>query len=220
MDLEQDHAGTAWGHWLSQFDGKPKLEALVKALLKPAQGLQGALKALYEERWLDTAVGKQLDGIGEIVGLSRVIDEALFSAFFGFVGQPAIGGFGQARIRRAYESALVGSTTLQDPEYRKLLYWKIALNNGHGTAPEIVTALKPIFGVDRVIVEDAGNAKIRIWVSKIPGPTDVLMNNPYRWVPKASGVGVKIITGSTPQPFGFLNQGFYGFGVGVLTRGI
>ncbi|MCT9127503.1 DUF2612 domain-containing protein [Cupriavidus gilardii] len=167
MDLTQDHAGTAWGHWLSQFDGKPRLEALVKALLKPADGIQGALKALYEERWLDTAVGKQLDGIGEIVGLSRVIDEALFTAFFGFVGQPAIGGFGQARIRRGYENALVGSTTLQDPEYRKLLYWKIALNNGHGTAPEIVTALKPIFDVERVIVEDAGNAKIRITADEV-----------------------------------------------------
>jgi hypothetical protein len=220
MDLDQDHPGTAWSHWLSQFDGKPKLEALVRALLKPAQGIQGALRDLFEKRWLDAAQGSQLDGIGEIVGLSRVIDEAIFTAFFGFVGQPTINGFGQARIRRSYENPLVGSTTLQDPEYRKLLYWKIALNNGHGTAPEIAAALKPIFDVHRVIVEDAGNAWIRIWVSKIPGPTDVLMSNPYRWVPKAAGVGVKIITGSSETPFGFSDQGFYGFGVGVMTRGI
>lgn len=220
MDLEQDHPGTGWGRWLSQFEGKPKLEALVRALLKPAQGIQGALRDLFDRRWLDAAEGRQLDGIGEIVGLPRVIDEAIFTAFFGFVGQPAINGFGQARIRRAYEKPLVGSTTLQDPEYRKLLYWKIALNNGHGTAPEIAAALKPIFDVTRVIVEDAGNARIRIWVSKIPGPTDVLMNNPYRWVPKAAGVGVKIITGSSETPFGFSGQGFYGFGAGVMTRGI
>lgn len=220
MDLQQDHPGIAWGHWLGQFAGKPKLEALVKALLQPAQGIQGALRDLFDKRWLDQAEGEQLDGIGEIVGLSRVIDEAILTKFFGFAGQPSIGGFGEARIRRAYENPLVGSTTLQDPEYRKLLYWKIALNNGHGTAPEIVAALKPIFGVNRVIVKNAGNAKIRIWISKIPGPSDVLMANPYRWVPKAAGVGVKIITGSTEKPFGFSNQGFYGFGVGVMARGI
>lgn len=220
MDLEQDHPGIAWGNWLGQFVGKTELEALVRALLKPAQGLQGALKDLYEKRWLDAAEGRQLDGIGEIVGLSRVIDEAVYVKFFGFVGQTNVAGFGQARIRRAHENALAAPTTLQDPEYRKLLYWKIALNNGHGTAPEIVASLKPIFGVDQVIVEDAGTASIRVWINRIPGPADVLLSNPYRWVPKAAGVGVRIITASNDRPFGFSNQGFFGFGVGVMARGI
>jgi len=220
MDLQQEHASVAWGHWLGQFRAKPRLEALVKALLKPAQGLQGALRDMYEQRWLDTAVGAQLDGIGEIVGLPRIIDEAVYVQFFGFLGQPNIGSFGEARMRRANERAVGGSTTLLDPEYRKLLYWKIALNNGHGTAPEISSSLKPIFEVSRVIVQDAGNATIRIWVSRIPGPNDPLMTNPYKWVPKAAGVGVQIISGSTEKPFGFREQGFFGFGVGVLARRI
>lgn len=220
MDLNQGHAAVAWGHWLGQFQGKRRLEALVKALLKPTEGLQGALRALYEDRWLDTAVGKQLDGIGEIVGLPRVIDEAIYVRFFGFQGQPNVGGFGEARFRRANERPVAGSATLLDAEYRKLLYWKIALNNGHGTAPEIASSLKPIFDVTRVIVKNAGNAKIRIWVSRIPGPNDPLMANPYKWVPQAAGVGVQLITGSTEKPFGFRQQGFYGFGVGVLARGI
>ncbi|KCB24850.1 DUF2612 domain-containing protein [Bordetella hinzii] len=220
MDLEQDHAEIAWGHWPGQFQGAPRLEALVKALLKPAQGLQGALRALYEDRWLETAVGKQLDGIGEIVGLPRVIDEAIYVRFFGFQGQPNVSGFGEARFRRTNERPVAGSATLLDPEYRKLLYWKIALNNGHGTIPEISRSLKPIFDVDRVIVQNVGNAKIRIWVSRIPGPNDPLMANPYKWVPQAAGVGVQLITGSTEKPFGFREQGFYGFGVGVLARGI
>lgn len=220
MDLQQDHPGIAWGHWLGQFRAKPKLRALVQALLKPADGLQGALRDMYDQRWLETAVGKQLDGIGEIVGLPRVIDETVYVRFFGFEGQPNVGGFGEARLRRANERAVGGSTTLLDPEYRKLLYWKIALNNGHGTTPEISSSLKPIFDVSRVIVQDAGNAKIRIWVSRIPGPNDPLMTNPHKWVPKAAGVGVQIISGSTEKPFGFREQGFYGFGVGVLARRI
>ncbi|VFR81301.1 FIG00698733: hypothetical protein [plant metagenome] len=220
MDLNQNHAAIAWGNWLAQFEKKPRLQALVMALLKPAEGLQGALRGLFEDRWLDTAEGQQLDGIGEIVGLPRILDEALFVRFFGFEGQPNTAGFGQARIRRRHERTVAGSTTLQDHEYRKLLYWKIALNNGRGTAPEIAAALKPIFDVSRVIVQDVGNAKIRIWVSKVPGPGDALMGDPYRWVPKLAGVGVQIITGSTERPFGFINQGFFGFGVGVMARGI
>ncbi|MHA7123972.1 DUF2612 domain-containing protein [Achromobacter xylosoxidans] len=220
MDLLQDHAGIAWSHWLGQFQGKPKLEALAKALLKPADGLQGALLAMYEQRWLDTAEGRQLDGIGEIVGLPRVIDDAIYVRFFGFVGQPNVGGFGEVRLRRTNERSVAGSTRLLDAEYRKLLYWKIALNNGHGTTPEIMASLKPIFDVSRVVVQDAGNAKIRIWVSRIPGPNDPLMVNPYKWVPAAAGVGVQIISGSTEKPFGFREQGFYGFGAGVLAREI
>lgn len=220
MDLQQNHPEVAWGHWLAQFGNSKRLESLVKALLKPAEGIQGALRGLFLDRWLDTAEGKQLDGIGEIVGLSRVLDDSLYVQFFGFAGQPGVAGFGQARMRRRHERAVAGSTTLQDYEYRKLLYWKIALNNGRGTAPEIAAALKPIFDVSRVIVQDAGNAKIRIWVSKVPGPGDALMGNPYRWVPQAAGVGVQIITGSTEIPFGFREQGFYGFGVGVMARGV
>lgn len=220
MDMHQDHGSAAWNNWLGQFRGKPRLEALVKALLKPVEGLQGALRALYEERWLETAVGKQLDGIGEIVGIPRVIDQAIYIRFFGFQGQPAVGGFGEFRFRRGQEQAIAGYARLFDAEYRKLLYWKIALNNGHGTAPEIARALKPIFDVERVIVQNAGNAKIWIWVSRLPGPNDPLMANPYRWVPQAAGVGVQLVTGSTEKPFGFRGQRFYGFGVGVMARGI
>ncbi|SSW67335.1 hypothetical protein AVE30378_02568 [Achromobacter veterisilvae] len=220
MDLQQNHAAVAWGHWLGQFQSKPRLQALVTALLKPADGLQGALRDMYEKRWLDSAEGKQLDGIGEIVGLPRTIDDTVYVRFFGFDGQPNVGGFGEARLRRAYERAVGGSTTLLDPEYRKLLYWKIALNNGRGTTPEISAALKPIFDVSRVLVQDAGNAKIRIWIDRIPGPNDPLMTNPYKWVPKLAGVGVQFISGSTDKPFGFRGQGFYGFGVGVLARRI
>jgi len=220
MDLEQDHAAIAWGHWLGQFQGKPRLQALVIALTGPANGVQAALRAMHEQRWLHSAEGRQLDGIGEIVGLPRMIDDTVYVRFFGFRGQMNVSGFGNARLRRANERAVGGSTRLRDDEYRKLLYWKIALNNGHGTAAEITAALKPIFDVSRVIVQDVGNARIKIWVSRIPGPNDALMIDPAKWVPKAAGVGVKIISGSTETPFGFREQGFYGFGAGVLARRI
>lgn len=219
VDLQQDHAETGWSHWTSQFKNGSRLEAVVKALIQPLNGNQAALLQLLNDRWLDTAVGQQLDGIGDIVGLPRQIDNVTYVQFFGFVGQPGIAGFGVGRLRRAYESTIGGSTTLLDPEYRRLLYWKIAINNGHGTAPEIIAALKPILQVTRVVVQDMGNAKIAVWVNRLPGAADPLMVNARRWVPKAAGVGLTL-TASTEVPFGFLQQGFFGFGVGVMARGI
>lgn len=219
LDLTQDHAAIGWGHWLSQFRDGSRLEAVVKALMQPLDNIEAALLQLLNERWLDTAVGKQLDGIGEIVGLPRVISDVVYVQFFGFLGQPGIASFGVGRLRRAYESVIGGSTTLLDPEYRRLLYWKIAINNGHGTTPEIIAALKPILDVTRVIVQDMGNAKIAVWVNRLPGPADPLMINAQRWVPKAAGVGLTL-TASTDTPFGFVEQGFFGFGVGVMARGI
>lgn len=220
MDLEQQHADIAWSNFLAQYGNSPRLESVVRALYKPMQGIQGALRQLFEDRWLDKAVGRQLDGIGEIVGQSREIEDTIYVKFFGFDSQPGALGFGQARFRRSYEKAVSGSTRLLDDEYRKVLYWKIAVNNGHGTSPEIVAAMRPIFDVAYIRIKDAGNAKVRIWVSRIPGPNDPLMVNPYRWIPTAAGVGVQILTGSTEKPFGFINQGFFGFGVGVMSRAI
>jgi len=218
-NLMQDHASIAWNHWLAQFPDGTRLEALARALYKPFAGIQTALLELLRDRWLDVAEGKQLDGIGDIVGLPRVIDDVVYVQFFGFISQPGIAGFGVGRLRRAHELSVGGSTTLLDPEYRRLLYWKIAINNGHGTTPEIIAALKPILDVNQVYVHDRGNAKIAVHVDRLPGPSDPLMVNARRWVPKAAGVGL-VLTASTDVPFGFVEQGFYGFGVGVMARGI
>ncbi len=218
MNLEQDHADIAWGHFLAQYGDSPRLESLVRALYAPLQHRQ--LKALYDERWLDTAVGRQLDGIGEIVGQPREIDDTLFVQFFGFHGQPNVAGFGKARLRRQYEPAVAGSTKLRDPEYRKILYWKIGLNNGHGTAPEIAASVKAIFDASVVRVRDLGNAKLGVWFNTTPQTNSALLVNAERWVPALAGVGVELLANTDEKPFGFISQGFYGFGVGVLARGV
>ena len=216
MNLDQDHADIAWGNFLAQFGDSPRLESVVRALYSPLNHKQ--LKALYDERWLDTAVGKQLDGIGEIVGQPRDIDDALYVPFFGFEGQPDVMGFGNARFRRQYEPAVAGSTRLQDTEYRKILYWKIGLNNGHGTAPEIAASVKAIFDASIVRVRDMGNAKLGVWFNSTPDTNPALLINAERWVPALAGVGVELLANTDEKPFGFISQGLFGFGEGVLAR--
>jgi hypothetical protein len=54
-----------------QFEDSPKLKGMVKAILDALTELENQGDALITERWIDTAIGKQLDGAGYIVGESR-----------------------------------------------------------------------------------------------------------------------------------------------------
>ncbi len=217
MDLTQDHSEIAWDHFTGQFKNSPRLESFVKALYQPLG--PEMLLSLFNDRWLDTAEGAQLDGIGQIVGMPRRIDNAFLIKFFGFVSQPNSGTFGEARLRREGETTLAGSAVLRDPEYRKVLYWKIAVNNGRGTAPEIAAAVKVLFDATWCSVVDVGNAKIKIVFNTTPLTNPVLLTTPLMWIPKAAGIGVELLITDEEKPFGFRHQNLYGFGEGVLLQG-
>lgn len=66
------HVDEAKALLVEQFRGKPDLEALLSAFIAQVQDLEDVLFQLLENRWLDTASGVQLDGIGAIVGLERL----------------------------------------------------------------------------------------------------------------------------------------------------
>lgn len=52
--------------------GKTNLQKVIYAILTEAQEIQDQEELLYSQRSLDTAEGAQLDGLGEILGLSRM----------------------------------------------------------------------------------------------------------------------------------------------------
>lgn len=193
MDLTHDHGEIAWSHFLRQYKKSPLLERVVKALYAPADELESALRQIVEDTWLDTAVGKQLDGIGEILGISRDIGRTTYVKFFGFLGQPNIGGFGEARLRHRYESPIAGSTSMPDSFYRRLLYWKITVNNGHGTAPEIAESIRQLYDVTNVTVTDnATNGNVDIDIGVAQDTNNPLMVEPEKWVPVMAGIGINI----------------------------
>lgn len=67
-----DYAAIALPRLTGQFDNSPKLRALLAAIVGPLTVLETDADALIAERWIDTAVGVQLDGCGYIVGESRL----------------------------------------------------------------------------------------------------------------------------------------------------
>lgn len=73
MQIQQitDHIVAAKKRLLHQYKGKPRMEALIEALVTPLQPAEDAYFQLLEDRYLATAEGIQLDRLGTIVGIAR-----------------------------------------------------------------------------------------------------------------------------------------------------
>jgi hypothetical protein len=102
---------------LEQFKDKPNIAVYQKALARQLDALHEFFIELDTLRWLQTAAGAQLDGIGDIVVLSR--REAL-----------AVANMADKNI------------PMDDETYRLYLAWKIALNTSNCTHSDRHSALK------------------------------------------------------------------------------
>jgi hypothetical protein len=71
FDRIDDHEERVPELLITQFRGKPRAEALAKALTVQTQPIEDATHQVAVGRFLSNAEGVQLDGIGEIVGRSR-----------------------------------------------------------------------------------------------------------------------------------------------------
>lgn len=71
-----DHVAKAKDRLIQQYKGKPKIEGVIEAVVAPIQDIEDVLEQLKIERWIDTAVGVQLDKIGTIVGAAREIGQS------------------------------------------------------------------------------------------------------------------------------------------------
>lgn len=208
----------AWGNILGQHQKSPRVEGFVRAFYPPMTAAATALDRLGTALDIDTAEGPQLDLIGSIVGIGRSLPGGTYLAFFGFQGQAAGRAFGVARMRRDGE-AIATAYTAPDEEYRALIIAKIALNNGHGTAPEIAAALARVFRVSSVSIRDVGVANFEAWIPRIPLPDEQTGAIIDSIIPRAAGVKFSLVY-YTPEFFGFVGQpGATGFNLAPMARG-
>ncbi len=68
---QTDHAGKAKANLLEEFKGFPNWEKLLDVYSRQIQDLEDMFFELIEKRFIDDAVGVQLDGLGRIIGASR-----------------------------------------------------------------------------------------------------------------------------------------------------
>lgn len=69
--MAHDYVATALSRLPGQFDGSTKLRGFVEAMLDFFPGFQSTIDDLKSGRWIDNAIGAQLDGAGYIVGEDR-----------------------------------------------------------------------------------------------------------------------------------------------------
>ncbi|SHI61598.1 Protein of unknown function [Anaerovibrio lipolyticus DSM 3074] len=197
-------------HLIAEFqwegEDKPVLRAIIEALGEELNELQQVLYDLNKERTKERAVGKQLDGIGEIVGIGRTIDEAIAIKFFGFSGQPNVGTFDEARFRDMDEENLT-SYTMVDPEYRMIIDQKIIKNTSKGTTEDTIRSLKAAFNAPLVVLEELGNANIGIGIGRKLTDNEMMLVNAANLIVRPGGVGLKYkVSYNANNYFGFLDQ--------------
>ena len=137
--------------------GQPDFETTVKLSVQPIVRLEHAIQALIPDFDLDTAIGAQLDIVGQWVGRSRDITVPLQGLYFSF-DNPAL-GFDLGVWKGPYDTG-TGVSRLSDDEYRSLLRGKILSNSWNGTAAGAQAILDAFFGdpATHVFVQFEGQA--------------------------------------------------------------
>ncbi|OBW92971.1 DUF2612 domain-containing protein [Gallibacterium salpingitidis] len=191
-ELDQDFIDTTLSHQLSQFRYSPNLTALITLLLSPYATLQHTLKQMLLERHIDTAIGKQLDGVGDIVGMPRPFTKMNGEWYFGFTGQSKAKPFSQAPIRDlALQTTSKQVSYMPDDTYRRLIKWKVVANNSHGTVEDVIEACKALFLAEQVHIQEKNDAEIKISITRaIKNKFDAIEDSPNQWIPAAAGVKI------------------------------
>ena len=189
---------------LQQFKNSDNLIAFIDALIAGQGDLEVVLDQLLTQRSLDTAIGQQLDIIGEIVGQPRDILDVTGLEFFGYQGAAGdIDGYGTitdptvgARYKGSREE--IGTIrSLGDEEYRIFIKSRIYENVGSLTIENLIEALKFMFGEDTIVsISEDTNANVTLTIiADVPvGTAQLLANNDA--IPRPAGVSYTVVFSS------------------------
>lgn len=156
-----------------QYTQSQKFLAYLEALLKHADELESVLRTVALQMDIDIAEGVNLDVIGDLVGIERVLPESVQLSFFGFAGYANADVFGEynvsgvgGRLRNNYESGSA-SSVLDDAEYRILIRSKIIKNHSHCVGEDMISGLRQLLNTSAIYVHDYGSMTIGVAIGRI-----------------------------------------------------
>lgn len=142
---------------------KPLFVQHVDLSTRPLTDVSTSLNGLITAFDIDTAVGVQLDILGEWIGRSRIVSVPISGIYFSWDTDGL--GYDQGVWQGPYDPDS-GYTSLSDDTYRVILKAKIAINNWDGTndtLPDILDTALADSGL-RMQIIDNQDMTISIWV--------------------------------------------------------
>ena len=139
----------------SQHRDKPKFVATVQAMAVNYVYLQDLLRSLHSYFDIDTALGNQLDIIGEWVGVGRNVNIPIDGVYFSW-NDTASTGWNNG-VWNGANDPTSGVTMLPDDSYRLLLKAKIAANSWDGTIPSMMELWETVFPGSHLLIQDNQN---------------------------------------------------------------
>lgn len=211
-----DHLAVGRSRVAAQYTESQKFLAYIRALLASSAELEAVLQKVAEQVDIDLAEGVNLDVIGEIVGISRIIQASVQLAFFGFQDNAAALNFGEEGSQgigaRFYDEGepYLATSVLNDPEFRLLIRAKIVKNHALGTNEDVIAGLAYLFGggmAIQVAVEDIGGMAIQVAVGRPLTYLEKVLITNLDVLPRPAGVRIsQRVTYSTTNYFGFDGQ--------------
>lgn len=178
-----------------QFKRKNNIEVMIKAFAGELEVVEEAFKDLEELRSLRTAFGKQLDGIGEIVVLTRAESTSY--------------------------AGIVDFNVIDDERYRLFLMYKALRNANTCTFPELMEICRLLYNAKLLYYRefDSHPAHFQVMVGAVFDEWMLKMLNNTKLTVKPGGVSVDIKFFEL-EFFGFgdLNKEALGFGVGKFLH--
>lgn len=208
-----DHQAQALERVATQYSEAAKFLAYIRALMSQSAEIEALFGNVAEIADIDLAEGVNLDIIGEIVGVGRIIPNAIAVQFFGFDAQPGATPFGEegtpgigARFREDAESESATSV-LSDIEYRMLIRAKIVKNHALGTCEDILAALSYLFGGVPSNVDDIGVMHIGVAIGAALTYRQKALINQLDILPRPAGVNItQRVSYDANNYFGFDGQ--------------
>jgi hypothetical protein len=231
-----DYYAEAVSRYTDQFQDKPVFDKYVQLLLNEKINVQTAMQQLMQLRSLDTATGKQLDIIGNIVGQERILVDTGLYIYFGWEEDPTAGSWADENVPSSGyqwvdENNANNQTSyvyIDDDTYRLFIRSKI-LKNISGVSPEeIIEFFNFLFGTTSTRLTELYPNTCIIGIGKKLSFQEKqflnysVQNSEYtdKLFPKPVGVSFQFLELQTPF-FGFAGTaGAAGFGVGKLSGAI
>lgn len=207
----------------SEHRAQPKFTAMLAAMLQPVADAGDLVGSLPDAFDLDTAVGAQLDVVGQWVGVSRILKTPLSNVYFSLDSDTLGLDFGSLQGPFDPDTGLV---SLPDDSYRVLLRARIIANQWDGTIPGAYAAWVELFGAAGINVIIQNTAVMHI-IYGLTGPypdaiTIALFTGGYLDLKPAGVLIDSYEVNSLPYfaldidtpPFGGLDDGAFGILVG------